>query len=88
MNEKVDIIFNYGGIWVRKSQLIYIKRWIHMWQGYDVDLLSYIDICREYKVKLRFSEVMQLLVTRPPSRFYVLEVLEPFNICCVVNSMY
>ncbi|KAH0734613.1 hypothetical protein KY285_010320 [Solanum tuberosum] len=38
---------------------------IHIWRGYEVDLLSYIDVCREFKEKLAFSEVRQLLFTAP-----------------------
>ncbi|MCD7452496.1 hypothetical protein HAX54_017125 [Datura stramonium] len=73
MNEEAHLIFNYGGIWVREPQLVYIKKLIHVWKEYDVDLLSYIDICREYKEKLEFTEVKQLLVVGPSGRFYALE---------------
>ncbi|XP_049386596.1 uncharacterized protein LOC125850800 [Solanum stenotomum] len=73
MVEHVDLIFNYGGQWFRKPQLVYHKKLIHLWRGYEVDLLSYIDVCREFKEKLAFSEVRQLLFTAPSGGFYVIE---------------
>jgi len=73
MVEHVDLIFNYGGQWFRKPQLVYHKKLIHVWRGYEVDLLSYIDVCREFKEKLAFSEVRQLLFTAPSGGFYVIE---------------
>lgn len=72
MVEHVDLIFNYGGQWFRKPQLVYHKKLIHVWRGYEVDLLSYIDVCREFKEKLAFSEVWQLLFTAPSGGFYVI----------------
>lgn len=50
---------------MREPQLGYSKTLIHIWKGYDVDLLSYIDIYREYKEKLGVIKVKQLLVIGP-----------------------
>ncbi|OIT28688.1 hypothetical protein A4A49_53195 [Nicotiana attenuata] len=63
MLEKVDLVFNYGGRWVLKPHVIYIKNLNHVLQGYDVDMLSYIDICAEYTEVLKLREVKQILVT-------------------------
>lgn len=44
-----------------------------MLQDFDVDLLSYIDICAEYTKKLGFSKVKQILVNRPSGRYFLIE---------------
>ncbi|KAM3287427.1 hypothetical protein P3S67_020857 [Capsicum chacoense] len=73
MAEKVDVVFNYGGKWVFTSQLTYLKKMTHLWEGYDPDLLSYIDICSEYTEKLGFSKVKQLLCTGSFGEYYLVE---------------
>ncbi|KAH0650879.1 hypothetical protein KY284_030791 [Solanum tuberosum] len=60
MIEKVDLVFNYGGKWVLKPEVMYLKKLKHMMQDFDADLLSYIDICAEYTEKLGFSKVSEL----------------------------
>ncbi|XP_070024793.1 uncharacterized protein [Nicotiana sylvestris] len=57
MLEKVDLVFNYKSRWVLKPHVIYIKNLNHVLQGYDVDMLSYIDICAEYTEVLRYYVV-------------------------------
>ncbi|KAG5582087.1 hypothetical protein H5410_052714 [Solanum commersonii] len=56
MAEKVDVVFNYGGKWVLTPQVNYIKRLTHIWEEYDPNLLSYIDLCLEYTEQLCFSK--------------------------------
>jgi len=73
MTEKVDLVFNYGGKWVLSPQVVYIKKLNETWHGYDVDLLSYIDICSEFIEKYGFRAMKQLLVTGPTGRYYLLE---------------
>ena len=57
MVDKVDLLFYYGGKWVLTPNVIYIKKFTHVWKEYDPDLLSYIDICEEFHEKLGFSKV-------------------------------
>ena len=52
MVDKVDLLFYYGGKWVLTPNVIYIKKFTHVWKEYDLDLLSYIDICEEFHEKL------------------------------------
>ncbi|XP_009759260.1 uncharacterized protein [Nicotiana sylvestris] len=73
MVEKVDLVLNYGGRWVLKPQIVYIKKLTYVLQAYDVDLLSYIDICSEYVEKCGFKKVEQLLITGPSSRYFLVE---------------
>lgn len=73
MVEKVDFVFNDGGKWVLTPQAVYIKKLNHVWQGYDVDVFSYIDICSKYTENFGFRKVKQLLVTGPSGRYYLVE---------------
>lgn len=73
MTKKVDLVLNYGGKWVLSPQVVYIKKLNETWHGYDVDLLSYIDICLEFINKCGFRAVKQMLVTAPTGRYYLLE---------------
>ena len=73
MTKKVDLVLNYGGKWVLSPQVVYIKKLNETWHGYDVDLLSYIDICSEFINKCGFRAVKQMLVTGPTGRYYLLE---------------
>ena len=73
MTKKVDLVFNYGGKWVLSPQVVYIKKLNETWHGYDVKLLSYIDICSEFINKCGFRAVKQMLVTGPTGRYYLLE---------------
>uniref|UniRef100_A0A1S4AAJ7 Probable purine permease n=1 Tax=Nicotiana tabacum TaxID=4097 RepID=A0A1S4AAJ7_TOBAC len=73
MLEKTDLVFNYRSRWDLKPQVIYIKNLNQVLQGYDVDMLSYIDICVEYTEVLRLREVKQILITGSSGRYYVVE---------------
>ena len=73
MVDKVDLLFYYGGKWVLTPNVIYIKKFTHVWKEYDPDLLSYIDICEEFHEKLGFSKVQQLLLKGPSGRYYLIE---------------
>lgn len=42
---------------MREPQLIYSRKLIHTWKGYDVDLLSFIDMVNEYMNKLGYVGV-------------------------------
>lgn len=63
----------YGAKWILSPQLVYIKIPNQSWEGYDVDILSYIDICAEFIEKFSFKVVKQLLVIGPTGRYFVLE---------------
>ncbi|PHT86218.1 hypothetical protein T459_08324 [Capsicum annuum] len=65
MVDTVDLVFNYEGKWVLSPQLVYIKKLNQTWEGYDIDLLSYIDITTEFTEKFSFMIVKELLVTSP-----------------------
>ena len=69
----MDLLFDYGGKWVLTPNVIYIKKFTHVWKEYDPDLLSYIDICEEFHEKLGFSKVQQLLLKGPSGRYYLIE---------------
>ncbi|KAG5589567.1 hypothetical protein H5410_040081 [Solanum commersonii] len=79
MIEKVDLVFNYGGKWVLKPEVMYLKKLKHMMQYFDADLLSYIDICTEYTEKLGFSKVKQVLVNGLSGRYFLIE-----NDACII----
>lgn len=53
----IDLIFYYGGNWMREPQLVYSRKLTHTWKGYDVDLLSFIDMVNEYMNKLGYVGV-------------------------------
>ncbi|KAG5581375.1 hypothetical protein H5410_052002, partial [Solanum commersonii] len=44
----VDLVFHYGGKCIREPKLLYERKLVHKWKGYDSDLLSYINITNEY----------------------------------------
>ncbi|KAK4706271.1 hypothetical protein R3W88_034177 [Solanum pinnatisectum] len=73
MNEKVDVVFNCGGKWALTPQVNYIKKLTHIWKEYDLDLLSYIDLCSEYTEQLCSSKVNQLLCLGPFNKYYLVE---------------
>lgn len=70
---KVDLLFNHGGEWIREPHILYSKKWVHTWPGYDSDLLSFIDIINEFTTKLQFVGIQQLIVTGPSGKFYEIE---------------
>lgn len=94
MTEKVDLVFNYGGKWVLSPQVVYIKKLNETWHDYDVDLLSYIDICSEFIEKCEFRAVKQMLVTvtGPTDRdiicFRMIQALGLYNLLCLVSLVF
>ncbi|XP_019248779.1 PREDICTED: uncharacterized protein LOC109228049 [Nicotiana attenuata] len=70
---KVDLLFNHGGDWIREPHLLYSKKLVHTWPGYDLDLLSFIDIVNEYTTELGFVGIQQLIVTAPSGKYYKIE---------------
>ncbi|KAG5624865.1 hypothetical protein H5410_010083 [Solanum commersonii] len=69
----VDLVFHYGGKWIREPKLLYERKLVHKWEGYDSDLLSYIDITNEYINILGYVGVQQLLVSVPSGKYYEIE---------------
>ncbi|XP_049366600.1 uncharacterized protein LOC125831450 [Solanum verrucosum] len=69
----VDIIFNYGGEWIKKPNVMYSKKLIDTWTGYDPDLLSFFDIVNEYNSKFGYLGVQQLIVTVPSGNYYEID---------------
>ncbi|KAK4731078.1 hypothetical protein R3W88_024066 [Solanum pinnatisectum] len=57
----VDLVFHYDGEWIREPKLLYKRKLVHKWEGYDSDLLSFIDITNEYNDKLGYVGVQQLI---------------------------
>ncbi|KAG5572686.1 hypothetical protein H5410_062452 [Solanum commersonii] len=58
----VDIIFNYGGEWIKKSNVMYSKKLIDTWTGYGPDHLSFIDIVNEYNNKFGYLDEDEELI--------------------------
>ncbi|KAG5585738.1 hypothetical protein H5410_046172, partial [Solanum commersonii] len=51
---EVTIYFHHGGEWLTSPKPHYDKGWVHNWKGYDPDLISFIDLVKEYTNKLGF----------------------------------
>ncbi|KAM3395165.1 hypothetical protein P3S68_004170 [Capsicum galapagoense] len=73
MIDEVDILFNYGGSWVISPELVYNKKFVHLWHRFDPELLSHKDICDEFTLRLGLSQVKQLLVTGPSGKYYIVD---------------
>ncbi|XP_075080398.1 uncharacterized protein LOC142165909 [Nicotiana tabacum] len=71
--DKVNLYFNYGDEWVLEPTLSYTKRDVHLLSGYEVDHLSYIDLCKEYTEVIGFVEVQQLIFIDPSGRYFLLD---------------
>ena len=67
---EVTIYFHHGGEWVNNREPHYEKKWVHYWKGYDPDLLSFIDLVKEYIDKLDFIGVQQLIVLAPSGKYF------------------
>ncbi|WMV33215.1 hypothetical protein MTR67_026600 [Solanum verrucosum] len=61
----VDIIFNYGGEWIKNLNIMYSHKLIDTWTSYDPNLLSFIDIANEYTSKFGYLGVQQLMLLFP-----------------------
>ncbi|KAM3323604.1 hypothetical protein P3S67_004755 [Capsicum chacoense] len=66
----IDMIFHYGDEWIREQEILYSRKLVHKWEGYDSDLLSFIDIVNEYSDTLRFLGVQQVIVSFPSGKYY------------------
>ncbi|KAG5584560.1 hypothetical protein H5410_044994, partial [Solanum commersonii] len=61
----VDMAFHYDGEW-----MLYERKLVHKWEGYDSDLLYFIDITNEYNDKLGYVSEQQLIVYVPTEKYY------------------
>ncbi|OIT36819.1 senescence-specific cysteine protease sag39, partial [Nicotiana attenuata] len=66
----VDLLFHYGGDWIRVPEVVYSRKLVHSWKQYDSDLLSFIDIVDEYTSKLRYVGVQQLIIYFLSGKYY------------------
>lgn len=73
MIDKVNIVFNYAGKWVFSPELLYNKNLVHMWNGYDPEIICFKSICQEFTKELGFNEVKQILVVGPSGRYYIID---------------
>ncbi|WMV58460.1 hypothetical protein MTR67_051845 [Solanum verrucosum] len=74
----VDLVFHYGGEWIREPKLFYVRKLVHKWEGYD-SVLSYIDITNEYINILGYMCVQKLIVFVPSGKYYEIEGDEGFR---------
>ncbi|MCE2055339.1 hypothetical protein HAX54_042433, partial [Datura stramonium] len=81
----IDLVFHYGGEWIRKPKLFYSENLVHKWEGFDSYLLSFIDIVTEYNVTLGFVGVQQLLVSVPCGKLYEIEDYEGIRTLLSLN---
>ncbi|OIT02149.1 hypothetical protein A4A49_55141 [Nicotiana attenuata] len=66
----VDIMFHHGGDWIREPHVLYSKKFVHSWEGYDSDLISFIDLVNEHTRELMYVGVQQLIVNGPSGNYY------------------
>lgn len=66
----IDLVFHYGGEWIREQKILYSRNLVRKWEGYDSDLLSFINIVNEYNGTLGFLGVQQLIVSFPSGKYY------------------
>ncbi|KAH0715414.1 hypothetical protein KY284_008319 [Solanum tuberosum] len=83
----VDLVFHYGGKWIKEPILLYERKLVHKWEGYDSDLLSYIDITNEYINILGYVGVQQLLVSVPSGKYYEIEDVDVENIIKMLETV-
>ncbi|KAF3669419.1 putative DNA-directed RNA polymerase I subunit rpa1-like [Capsicum annuum] len=69
----VTIYFHHGGDWVKHPEIVYEKGWVHCWDGYDPNLLFFIDLVNEYTSKLCFLSVQQLIVLEPSGEYFEIQ---------------
>ncbi|XP_019231640.1 PREDICTED: uncharacterized protein LOC109212442 [Nicotiana attenuata] len=60
MVDKVNLYFNYGGD-------------VHVLGGYEVDRLSYIDLCKDYTEVIGYVKIQQLIFLDPSGRYFLLD---------------
>ncbi|MCE5166666.1 hypothetical protein HAX54_023718 [Datura stramonium] len=58
------------GEWIREPKLLYSRKLVHKWKGYDSNLLSFMDIVNKYNGTLEFVGVQQLIVSVPYEKLY------------------
>ncbi|KAK4378934.1 hypothetical protein RND71_000796 [Anisodus tanguticus] len=69
---RLVVNFHYGGEWIKVPKLVYSRKFVHTWEGYDSDLLYFLDLVDQFK-NLGFIGVQQLVVTGPSGKYYELE---------------
>ncbi|KAG5571881.1 hypothetical protein H5410_061647 [Solanum commersonii] len=74
----VDLVYHYGGEWIREPKLLYERKLVHKWEGYD-SVLSYIDIINECINILGYMGVQKLIVFVPSGKYYEIEGDEGFR---------
>ncbi|KAK6784501.1 hypothetical protein RDI58_017956 [Solanum bulbocastanum] len=67
---EVTIYFHHGDEWLTNPEPHYDKGWVHYWKGYDLDLISFIDLVNEYTDKLGFVGVQELIVLTPIGKYF------------------
>ncbi|KAK4337602.1 hypothetical protein RND71_042089 [Anisodus tanguticus] len=60
--------FHYGGEWIKVPKLVYSRKIVHIWKGYDSDLLCFSDLIDQFK-NIGFIGVQKLVVTGPSDEF-------------------
>ncbi|KAK4366714.1 hypothetical protein RND71_014594 [Anisodus tanguticus] len=66
---RLVVNFHYGGKWIKVPKLIYSRKFVHTWKGYDSDLLCFSDLVDQFK-NLGFLGVQQLVVTGQSGKYY------------------
>ncbi|XP_019224065.1 PREDICTED: uncharacterized protein LOC109205773 [Nicotiana attenuata] len=69
----LDLVFHYGGQWVKKPLIAYSRKFWHIKKGFDSKLLSYNDLVDEYVSNLGYIGVQQLVVNGPSGSYYEIE---------------
>ncbi|KAJ8533118.1 hypothetical protein K7X08_016007 [Anisodus acutangulus] len=85
----VGLIFNHDGEWITKPYVLYSKKYVHLWRGYDSDLLSFKDLVDEFNEKLGFVGVQQLIIAGPSDKYYEIEDdVEIRQLLCLVSDKF
>ncbi|KAK4342667.1 hypothetical protein RND71_038483 [Anisodus tanguticus] len=65
------------------------KKYVHLWRGYDSDLLSFKDFVDEFNEKLGFVGVQQLIIAGPSDKYYEIEDdVEIRQLFCLVSDKF
>ncbi|KAK4362867.1 hypothetical protein RND71_018108 [Anisodus tanguticus] len=69
---RLVVNFHYGREWIKTLKLVYSRKFVHTWEGYDSDLLYFSNLVDQFK-NLGFIGVQQLVVTGPLGKYYEME---------------
>ncbi|KAK4380282.1 hypothetical protein RND71_002144 [Anisodus tanguticus] len=69
---RLVVHFHYGGEWIKVPKLVYLRKFVHTWEGYDSDLLCFSDLVDQFK-NLGFIGVQQLVLNGPSGKYYEME---------------